>query len=265
MTKTYYTYRMRVANDERVQVEKWNDQHQSLGEPAGVFRYKDKLEEINALLKLSRSDQLENSKQARTFGEALFDAVFDNTLRQDFVNFYYQIVQQEKQQLRVELDIDEQKMPAVAALPWEFMCLPASANLGEIWIGTDPNLVFSRRRAQWHAALPIQLNQGEKLKIALAIASPTGSSDLGPVVFDKVQAILEKLASSQSNRIELLPVVKATPEAIDSVLEQQPHIFHFIGHGRLQNQAGEEVGEIALLDDVFDEALWVDASFSTLR
>jgi formylglycine-generating enzyme required for sulfatase activity len=45
------------------------------------------------------------------------------------------------------------------------------------------------------------------------------------------------------------------------VLEQQPHIFHFIGHGRLHDESGQEVGQIALVDDMFDEALWVDASF----
>jgi hypothetical protein len=38
MAKTYYTYRLRVANYERVQVEKWNAQHQSLGEPSeGIY------------------------------------------------------------------------------------------------------------------------------------------------------------------------------------------------------------------------------------
>lgn len=261
MAKTYYTYRIRVANYERVQVEKWNAQHQSLGEPFGAFSYK-KLGEITPLLQATCNNELKDSSKARAIGEALFDVLFDNVLRQDFVNFYYQVVQKDKELLRVELDIDERGMPDVAALPWEYMCLPGNANLGEIWMGTDPNLIFARRRAQWHAAPSIQLNQGEKLKIALAIAAPTGSSDLGSVVYEKVQAVLEKLASSQSDRVELLPIVNpATPEAIDAVLEQQPHIFHFIGHGRLKNEAGEEVGQIALVDDMFDEALWVDASF----
>ncbi len=149
-------------------------------------------------------------------------------------------------------------MPDVAALPWEFTCLPESANLGEIWVGTDPKLIFARRRSQWHPAPAIQLNPGEKLRIALAIAVPT---NLGSVVYEKVQVELEKLTKSKSDRVELLPIVNpATPEAIDAVLEQEPHIFHFIGHGRLQNEAEEEVGQIALVDDM-DEALWINARF----
>jgi len=259
MDKTYYTYRIRVANHGRVQVEKWNAQHQLLGEPFGVFRYKDKQEDLNSLVQIALSNELKNSKQARVLGEALFDALFDNTLGQDFVNFHFQVVQQERQLLRVELDIDERGMPEVAALPWEFMCLPARANLGEIWIGTDPNLVFSRSRAQWHPASPIQLEQGEKLRIALAIAAP---KDLGTVEYETVQKVLEDLANNQSERVELLPVLNpATPNAIDALLEKQPHIFHFIGHGRLQDDEGEDVGQIALVKKVLNTASWVDAGF----
>ncbi|MBW4506839.1 MAG: CHAT domain-containing protein [Scytonematopsis contorta HA4267-MV1] len=259
MTKNYYTYRIRLVNYERVQVEKWDAKHQLLGEPYGVFSYTDNLEEINSLVQTAQSGEIKNSKQARMLGEALFNALFDNTLRQDFVNFHGQVVQQEKQLLRVELDIDEQGMPEVAALPWEFMCLPTSANLGEIWMSTDPKLVFSRRRSQWQPAPAIQLKQREKLRIALAIAAP---KDLGEVEFQTVENLLQDLANNQPENIELLPIVKqATPSAIDALLEKEPHIFHFIGHGRLQNENGDNVGEIALVKKVFNTANWVDASF----
>ncbi|BAY89548.1 MULTISPECIES: CHAT domain-containing protein [unclassified Tolypothrix] len=261
MNKGYYTYRIRIANVERVQVEKWDAQHKLLGEPSGVFRYQDNLEEIKSLINTARNDEIKNSKQARLIGEVLFNSLFDDTLRQDFVNFHFQVVQQQSQLLRIELDIDEQGMPEIAALPWEFMCLPGNANLGEIWIATDPNLVFSRRRAQWHPAPPIQLEQGEKLRIALAIAS---LQELGEVEHETVQTALQELAKSQPEHIELLPVVNpATPTAIDDLLEQKPHIFHFIGHGRLQNEDGENVGEIALVKKVFNQQKvnWVDASF----
>lgn len=263
MTKTYYTFRIRLANDELVRVEKWDEQHQSKGEPSRPFRYKEKLEQITSLLQPILSDELNSSKQARALGEVLFDAVFDDVLRQEFVNCYQEAVRDKKQLLRIELDIDEQTMPEVAALPWEFMCLPASANLGDRWLGTDPNLVFSRRRALWHPAPPIQLEKGEKLKIALAIAAP---KDLGTVKYEEVQEALESLAKEQAEQIELLPIVNpATPTAIDKLLEQQPHIFHFIGHGQLQNEEGEEVGQIALMKKVFNTALWMDAgSFSEL-
>lgn len=263
MAKTYYTFRIRLANNELVRVEKWDDQHQSKGEPSRPFRYREKLEQITSLLQPILSGELNNSKQARALGEVLFDAIFDDVLRQEFINFYQEAVRDKKQLLRIELDIDEQTMTEVAALPWEFMCLPASANLGDRWLGTDPNLVFSRRRALWHPAPPIQLEKGEKLRIALAVAAP---KDLGPVKYEEIQEALEILAKNQADRVELLPIVNpATPNAIDDLLEQQPHIFHFIGHGQLQDEDGEEVGQIALVKKVFNTASWMDASsFSEL-
>jgi|GEM_PF-934326 len=259
MAKTYYTYRIRVTNYEHVQVEKLDAKHQDLEQPDGVFRYREKLEEITPLLQITRANQLNDSSQTRALGETLFDVLFDEALRHDFVDFYHQVVEQEKQLLRVELDIDERGMPEVAALPWEFLCLPQRANLGTIWMGTIPDLVFSRRRSQWMKVQPIQLKTDEKLKIALVVSAPP---DLSPVAYEPVQKILEKLAEEQESRVELLPIVNAAnPEAIDTILSQEPHIFHFIGHGRLLKEGNQEVGQIALVDPDFDEAMWRDADY----
>jgi CHAT domain len=259
MNKTYSTFRIRVANDARVQVEKWDAEHHDLGQPSGVLRYQENLAEITPLLQSVSNGDLKTAKQARALGEALFNTLFDDRLGQKFIDFYYEVVQKGKQLLRVELDIDERELPEVAALPWEFMCLPERENLGELWLGTDPNLVFARRRSQWNPAEPIQLKPGEKLRIALAIAAPRG---LNSVKYEEVQTVLEELAEKHSDRIELLPVVNpATPDAIDEILEQEPHIFHFIGHGRLENEEGEKVGQIALVKEILNTASWVDAGF----
>ncbi len=263
MNKSYYTYRIRVANNERVQVEKSDAQHQSLGEPSGIFQYQEKIAEAQPILEIARNNienELNDSAKTRALGETLFEILFDDVLRQDFVNFYFQVVQQDKQILRVELDIDEQGMPEVAALPWEFMCLPQKANLGEIRLGTDPNIVFSRRRSQWNPAPPIQLKEGEKLRIALVISAP---QSLPTIKYEPVQEALEKLANDQTIPIELLPIVSsANADEIDAVLEKEPHIFHFIGHGRLHNDSNQEVGQIAFTDPEFvDEEMWVDADY----
>jgi hypothetical protein len=259
MSKTYYTYRIRLSNYDRVQIEKRDSQHQSLGEPSGALRYQEKLAELTPLLQLARDGAINDSSQTRLLGEILFDVLLDDGLRPDFVSFYHQVVQQEEQLLRVELDIDEQGMPELAALPWEFLCVPIRANLGTIWVGTVPDLVFSRRRSQWIPAQPIQLEQNEKLRIALVVSAPP---ELRPVEYKAIQEVLEKLASEQSNRVELLPIVEsANPEAINTILSKEPHIFHFIGHGRLENESNQEIGQIALVDPDFGEAMWVDADY----
>ena len=259
MTKAYWNYRIFVANYERVQVQKYNNKHQSLGEPSGIFRYQDKLAEITPMLASARNNELQNPSQTRAIGEVLFEILFEDRMLQDFVDFYHLVVQQEKQLLRVELDINEQGMPEIAALPWEFMCVPERANLGTIWLGTVTDLVFSRRRSQWIPATPIQLQKDEKLRMALAISAP---QDLSPVAYEPVQEALEKLAIELAERVELLPILKsANPETVDAVLAEKPHIFHFIGHGRLVNENNREIGQIAFVDPEFEEAMWVDADY----
>ncbi|AFZ61268.1 CHAT domain-containing protein [Anabaena cylindrica FACHB-243] len=258
MSKKYFTYRICVNNEQRVQIEKYDTECQSLGRPQGNFCYPQKREEIEQLLVIAHNNQLDR-QQPRQIGEALFDSLFDPVLRQDFINFYVKAVQQETQLLRIELDIDEEEIPEIAALPWEFLCLPEDANQGTVWLATDPNLVFSRRRALWNPAQPIQLATGEKLRIALAISAP---KDLPSVEYAEIQEYLEALANEQSEDIELLSIVNpATPTAINELLEQKPHIFHFIGHGRFENEAGEKVGQIALVRKVLNKASWVDAQF----
>jgi hypothetical protein len=263
MPKTYCTYRIKVANQERVQVEKWNSLHQPLGEPSGAFRYGEKLEELTPLLSSALNNELNDSSRVRTLGETLFDILFDDVLRQDFVGFYEQVVHRDKQLLRIELVIDEQGMPEVAALPWEFMCVPERANLGTIWLSTAPEVVFSRRRWQYFAAQPIQLQKNEKLRIALVVASPPG---LPVVAYEPIQEALEKLAQEKAKLVELLPVLhSASLESIDEMLSQRPHIVHFMGHCGLQDEQGKETGVIALVDPDENEVLWVEAGdFSEL-
>ncbi len=192
--------------------------------------------------------------EVRELGESLFTTLFDERLSREIFGFY-EMARDEDALLRVELDVDEQQLPDVAALPWEFMRVPSDAGYGTVWLGTAPDLVFSRRRARWTAPKPILLKPGERLRIALAVAAP---DELGPVKYEKIWDSLQQLASNQVGQIELLELVNpATIVSIDALLEQKPHIFHFIGHARLKNKTRQAVGQIALVDNMFDTPIWI--------
>ncbi|NEO20659.1 MULTISPECIES: CHAT domain-containing protein [unclassified Moorena] len=258
MTRAKYTYRIYLINPRRVRVEK-----EEPGKPdniiPGVFRYQDKITpEVRELIEEVRKNGINDANQSRFLGEALFDTLFDDVLCYDFIRFYNEVVGTKQQLLRVELDIDEQNIPEVAAFPWEFMCLPQRKKLGTMWLATAPGLVFSRLPSQPIPASPIQLGANEKMRIALVVSAPT---DLNPVAYEEVQAAIETLAQEQPEQVELLPVVNpASRKAINDILIEKPHIFHFIGHGRFHN----ENGEIALVDE-FDQARWISANdFSEL-
>ena len=74
MTKTYYTYRIRVANRENVQVEKTDPQRQSLGQPSRPFRYQEKITIAEPILEVARNNienELNDSAKTRRTGRSL--------------------------------------------------------------------------------------------------------------------------------------------------------------------------------------------------
>ena len=250
-------YRIKVANLTTVQVEKWDSNHVSQGQPSGKLRYKTKKNALAPLLEAQRNYE-NNPKTVQKLGEMLFEVLFDDTLRNDFVLFYNEVVQIQKQILRIELDIDEQSLPEIAALPWEFMRVPQSARIGTILLGTVPDVSLSRRRTLWIEAQPIQLGAGEKLRIALVVSAP---ENVGPVDYAKLEENLKELATNFPGKLELLPISQGNPEAIDEVLAKKPHILHFVGHGRAKNDEDEEVEELALTNPDLGDAIWVGADF----
>lgn len=254
MNKSYYTYRIRISNLDTIHVEKRDSESNVMGEPTGKFRYEENKADIQKLQAAARAGNL-LEQDVRKLGERLFNTLLDEKLRYDFFTLY-DYARRENALLRIELDVDERHYPEVAALPWECMRVPSDAGYGALWLGTAPDIIFSRRRALWRAPEPIRLAQGERLRIAVVVAAP---KDLGEVLYEKVWNALQDLANNQPDRIELLPLIQdATTAKIDDVLEQAPHILHIMGHARLQDEQQQDTGQVALVKKN-GTASWVSA------
>ena len=271
MRDTIYTYRVRAAAG-RVEAEIRDERDEPAGEPAGDLRFQEPWQsEVRALGRKAfeaKGDKRGLSKEEiQRLGEALFNILFDDGLRTSLLTCYDEVVHGTKERrganerrgtrdgrLRVELDIDDQFYPELSALPWEFLCVPDNQITGTLWLATAPRVVLSRRRARWRPAAPIQLAPGEPLSVALAIASPQ-DSELAPVVYDKLWLELQSLANGSPAQFKLKePVEPATREALDDALRGEPHILHFIGHGRL---SPDGQGELAIVEDT-GYARWVN-------
>lgn len=251
-----YTYRITLNSLDTVVAEKRDTQNIVLGEPEGLFSYKVHHEIIHTLAHKAFTDEI-NEKEIETLGEALFNTLFDQGLRNDFLTFYNEVVHHKRTLLRLELDINETKMPEMVALPWEFLRVPDNPITANLWLATAPNLIFSRRRAQWIAPQPIQLAAGQKLRLAVVVSTPQ-DEELGTISYTKLFTELETLKTELGDQVEVNLIDPATRPAtrytIDDVLETEPHIFHFVGHGRFQNN----VGEVALVRDN-GRTRWVSA------
>ena len=257
-----YTYQIAIVNPSTVQVRKINRNGMGAGSPSGTFGYTGVRKERIQVLVARAKVQTITSAEIQQLGELLFEALFDDSLRVDFLTLYNELRADPDTVLRVELGVDESTLLDVAALPWEFLCTPPNRISGHFWLATDPNVVFSRSRDLWPSARPITLAPLERLRIVFVVSSPT---DRGVVSYDKVWLGLKDLAA-ESDRIELLPLVNpATKDSIDALLETyKPHIFHFVGHGEFSDEDGRDVGRIALTL-ASGQTDWVDATrFSTL-
>jgi len=239
-------YHICIPNADSVTVKKWTPGQQTPNGATGSFN-KDKLIETVTPLLENYRNFIDNPGNIKKLGDALFDALFDQDLRPDFFDSYQTIVKQNHQKLKIVLEINESAMPEVIAYPWEFMCIPEKYNKGDIWFATDRNLTFYRSRYSSLQEEPqyIQLEKEQKLKIALFVAKPTSRKsetepDLSNVEYYEIQNQLNQL-SYQKARMELLSVNNpAISKTVPSVLEtDKPDIFHFIGHGRLQEKKGE--------------------------
>jgi hypothetical protein len=251
-----YTYKILIANKDKVRVEQHGPGNTLIGEPSGKF-FSENLSDIQMLADKAGDGKLKTPDE---FGELLFNTLFDDKLKTDFSVFCNKAIS-EKAILRIELDIDENQLPEIAAIPWEFISVPPDSAQGKTRIAAAPDMVFSRWRSQSAVPNPISLSAGENLRIALAIAAP---EDLGIVKYQEIHDALKKLCETE--RIELLPLVNpANRIEIDQILKQKPHIFHFIGHGRLKKtKKGKEYGELALVDAT-GSAEWIsDENFSEL-
>jgi hypothetical protein len=85
------------------------------------------------------------------------------------------------------------------------------------------------------------------------------------VEYQGVQQYL-RILDRQQDKVKFLPVMDSLNlyEIVQRLEEDKPDIFHFIGHGKLREENGTDVGEIAFVNDA-GEADWKDAKvFSQL-
>ena len=250
----YNTLRIRIANADNVRLEIHDSDNRLISDPPGSFGFKGKVRSrILELQAAARNGELSGSK-VEELGQLLFSALLDESLKVEFFNHCHR-AEKEKALLRLELDVDESRLPEVAALPWEFMYAPPGAGHGALWLATAPGIVFTRRRAAWKVPESIRLKTGERLRIAATAAAP---NDGNSVRFQKIFAALQEMAKTGEFDLELLEAPNRNK--IDKLLEKKPHIFHFIGHGRLEDEKRQETGQLALVNE-FGESDWVSADY----
>ncbi len=194
----------------------------------------------NALLRSGgkRRQILSPEQQAvQTFGRALFDALFVGEVRGRY-DLAQREAAREGKGLRVRLRIQP---AALAALPWEFLYDPRSAEYVCLSAHTPLVRYIELPRPMQPLIVP------PPLRILGLIASPAG---LEPLDVTREQARVERAVAGLQERglVELTWLPGQTWRDLQRAMRSGPwHIFHFIGHGGFDPDADE--GLVALADD----------------
>lgn len=205
----------------------------------------DCLRDLQAALRRSSGQRrhigsLPGSREDRTvqeFGRALFDALFTGEIRNRYDVSKQQGVQQRKG-LRLKLRIQP---PDLASLPWEFLYDPREAEY--LCLSSSTPIVRYLELPRPVESLTVM----PPLRILGMIASP---SDLTPLDIDRERERVEGAVKDlrEKELVELSWLEGQTWRELQRAMRDGPwHVFHFIGHGGFDPDAGE--GLIALADE----------------
>ncbi len=199
------------------------------------------------------------------FGDPRIQERFSNTL-----NVFEEKVQLEKESnpnpdLRMRLRlVFERGAESLGRLPWEFLFIPGEGNdigRGFFFAGEKTELILTRFVPPSQLVGRMVGLRQETLRILVAVSRPVDKrSDLGEISRDDADLLLAQIRTIATADIHEInnPDYEALKKEIETV---QPHIFHFIGHGR----AGSLALVLSQEDPEYDESLgekpprWVDS------
>ncbi len=172
----------------------------------------------------------------RQVGERLFDALLKNQALSLYERSLDLLEGEDDASFRMELIFDP-KDPQIAplqALPWELLRQP----------GTPEFVALDRRRSiVRYLIVPSPVSAAvppKKLRI-LAVAADPRLRGTRPLNLEgELQNLRSAVAGSE--RLELVELPHATIGALrQSLVEQEFHVLHFLGHGGRHEETGEQV------------------------
>ena len=187
------------------------------------------------LANMLRDVQASKPKFANELGEMLRRFLFPPQIQEEFSKSLSSARATGKDGLRVRLNINRESNE-LYQVPWEF-CRDDKAFLA---VNDDTPLV----RYMPTNRPPAPIKVPDTVKILLAWANPKDLVELTGIQneIDAIQEALKDFTQTGKVVIEILP--KATSaELFDRVSKNRPDIFHFIGHGDLDNSGGAIVLE----------------------
>jgi hypothetical protein len=239
MATEYFEFLLRVESYEKVRVES-----QGGGVSKDDLKLASVCRQIARFENLLRAESLNRSEDFRLLGSKLYQCLFHGNVERVFLNSLKAMENNFKKGenpriLRLQLDFEED-VRDLAGVPWEFLYRPDSHNAKGFFFVTHPHLVLSRY-ISLEEERPNLCIKEDSLRFLVVISKP---KTLGRVLSEPVVNAIKELETTYEIRVKLLK--NPTRIELQTAIEKyQPHILHFIGHGKFDWQ--KQRGELALL------------------
>ena len=220
---------------------------------------------INFLIRMLRQNQLTNQRDLQLLGVHLYDVLFkDNNIGRALNSFLQGSDAQEVAFLRIKLEFEENQTE-LERWPWEYLFCPDTGT----FLAARSDIVLIRHVPLKNVErIRSLLIDDPIVKILFVAASPKG---LTPVQYRSVLDALKELAKMHSKiKLTSLTSPKSDPmnrssmrsmatfdEFIKQLTKLNPHIIHFIGHGRYKDENDQQSGQLAFLAEN-GSVDWVD-------
>lgn len=163
----------------------------------------------------------------RDVGGRLHRALFQREMAELLRKCRTELKRTENEGLRIRLRFDprDAEAPYLADLPWELLCDPENGQ----FLAADNRTPVVRQLLTRHRKEGLEVSP--PLRILVVDAAETDMRARGlKLESERIQEALGTLASA--GEVELLPPPKPTYDALrDALLEHQPHVLDFLGHG----------------------------------
>jgi hypothetical protein len=236
----------------------------------GTIRYGSlQRQTIRVLSRWVAEDKISRREELEVLGSHLYGILFTGEVETQFQLAYHN---KGNATLRVVLEFDAAAQN-LATLPWEYLYVPDDDERGKgFFIAVEKRLILSRH-VPLKGSTDTLKPRGTALRVLVVISQPSHEwaqmdrdgervTERVPVAIvkaDPVVEMLEDLASQSKGRIQISYLRQPTKKTFAGALEREPHIVHFIGHGRYQ----EDNGALAFIQDGQTDAWWLtDSDFA---
>jgi CHAT domain-containing protein len=198
---------------------------------------KDKREIINSTLTAAalrrtaktRAANVPEVAKMKDFGSTLFENLIAGSVEEFLTRCHEQAVKEQKG-IRWRLTLD----PSLEELPWEFLCTR------DRFLAVNPRSPIVRyiKPETWVAPL----KAAHPLRLLIVISSPKDEVPLDTKAEkDRIFGALKPLVDKGQLQISIIEGPDTVDRIFDTLLPDETHILHFIGHGAFDDKRAEGV------------------------